>query len=820
LKEPDAALALRKLVEKHQRLGAQTLPLFVFHHILRRPLLNGAALRAALDYFRILINNLAAADTECLEATQFAQPLRQISTRLVDHALNSWPQALPAVLDMVLECISAIEKKSRPVTEAQLCGTTYFLNSLMGQISLASTHSRFKLNDYQQEALVKILRYLSEHRPAMHVSREGYRAVIRVQLAQRKTPQEQEWAELKALSWPPWKHDRTGMDEAIGPEHGISRAGETLNQMRRAGYAWKEWERIANVHAGWDTDWTPTIQTRSILGRDHHQYSTGERIWAARINATRTLQEAWACFLAWEDAKMTPAQSVYLAIFEKIFAEKRRQLGVGTATESEDIESAAWPLYPGDTPTVEPLPPSTHLYTYTRTSPPTIDGLYEQLREQGVQFYGETLAFLVTSADDVATGFKYIQHAAQHSPGLQSLRSKAGFAGLNDACETVLIATIKLLSRFAHVKVHKTLDEPESISPHKSSSDAISLFSDWQLARNTCIAQAMALLRARPLTNKHAWHSVSRNITRPEFFAALVHVIERPTGAKPFDRSAIRNSIWNETSTQHDVGAMIAYRLTRETLALAQQHHVQLDSLLFQDLCRATEKMALSSWSLVQNLGDQPSALRDHSWPGVQAECHRFLATTTSLAEELHASFLTLTCPAKTPENDIQTTAEESTTSLSPSSLLPRLVTVPNPAALHAYIRALGALGAHDHLLHLTRWMATYRAELQERQNLDRSGARMMRRAIIAIRVFLERSFLPALKLSSSSIPSSSAAKSRGEGLLRKMREPAPELVLTAVQGIMDDEDNSRAWAGGWPTREEVWGYCAKMHAAALPRNK
>jgi hypothetical protein len=148
-------------------------------------------------------------------------------------------------------------------------------------------------------------------------------------------------------------------------------------------------------------------------------------------------------------------------------------------------------------------------------------------------------------------------------------------------------------------------------------------------------------------------------------------------------------------------------------------------------------------------------------------------------------------------------------------------VTVPNPAALHAYIRALGALGAHDHLLLLTRWMATYRAELQERQNLDRSGARMMRRAIIAIRVFLERSFLSSMKLSSSSSsPSSSAAISRGEDLLRKMREPASEDVLSAVKGILNDEENSRAWRGGWPTREEVWVYCAKMHAAALPRKK
>ncbi|MDV2687690.1 hypothetical protein RYX56_25405, partial [Alkalihalophilus lindianensis] len=76
---------------------------------------------------------------------------------------------------------------------------------------------------YQEAAIIRILSAMAEHEPPVQIDREGYRAVIRLQLAMGKTDSEQQWAALKALSWPPWKEDRTRMDSEIGPEHGISR---------------------------------------------------------------------------------------------------------------------------------------------------------------------------------------------------------------------------------------------------------------------------------------------------------------------------------------------------------------------------------------------------------------------------------------------------------------------------------------------------------------------------------------------------------------------------------------------------------------------
>merc|ERR1712113_1023417 len=73
---------------------------------------------------------------------------------------------------------------------------------------------------------------------------------------------------------------------------------------------------------------------------------------------------------------------------------------------------------------------------------------------------------------------------------------------------------------------------------------------------------------------------------------------------------------------------------------------------------------------------------------------------------------------------------------------LPRLLTVPSAAILHAYIRSLGWRGDHQGLLLLVEWMVEHRSELAEQRARDRNGERLMRRAIIALRVFLERAWL------------------------------------------------------------------------------
>ena len=111
---------------------------------------------------------------------------------------------MPAIVQLMLDHLKRRESQ-RLYDREELSSVTYELNKIMGLVSYATAVQPFKDNPYQEAALVPILRYMAEHDPSLHIDRQGYRAVVRIQLAQKKTSNEQQWAELKALSWPPWK---------------------------------------------------------------------------------------------------------------------------------------------------------------------------------------------------------------------------------------------------------------------------------------------------------------------------------------------------------------------------------------------------------------------------------------------------------------------------------------------------------------------------------------------------------------------------------------------------------------------------------------
>jgi hypothetical protein len=163
--------------------------------------------------------------------------------------------------------------------------------------------------------------------------------------------------------------------------------------------------------------------------------------------------------------------------------------------------------------------------------------------------------------------------------------------------------------------------------------------------------------------------------------------------------------------------------------------------------------------------------------------------------------------------------------SASPSPLLPRLTCPPNPATLHAYIRALGHLAAHDRLLELVQQMATHRGELLERQNLDRSGARMMRRAIVAVRVFLERSsgsFSAGVAYSGGGgkrlmRDAGAGACAAGSSMVQRLQAPADQGLVGRVKEVLDGVGMKEVW-GGWPTEEECRIYCKRTPALGKGR--
>jgi hypothetical protein len=70
---------------------------------------------------------------------------------------------------------------------------------------------------------------------------------------------------------------------------------------------------------------------------------------------------------------------------------------------------------------------------------------------------------------------------------------------------------------------------------------------------------------------------------------------------------------------------------------------------------------------------------------------------------------------------------------------LPSMLHTPSPATIHAFVRALGSIGDDDGLLHLLQWMSRSADLLKEAADEHSNGDKMTHRALVAIRVFLER---------------------------------------------------------------------------------
>jgi hypothetical protein len=125
---------------------------------------------------------------------------------------------------------------------------------------------------------------------------------------------------------------------------------------------------------------------------------------------------------------------------------------------------------------------------------------------------------------------------------------------------------------------------------------------------------------------------------------------------------------------------------------------------------------------------------------------------------------------------------------------LPSLLTVPSPVQLHAYIRVLGLLQDYEELLALIHWMAKFSPELDVVIDEARNGRKMLRRAIVAARVFLELSW-ERKEAEEDTGDDRTALERRADARIR-------EQVKTIVERV-------ESW-GGWPRDDEVAFYCER----------
>ena len=731
-----------------------------------------------------------------------------MAVRLLRHCRRLWPAACVTVATMLTRHINGITKNisapEKALPERTFSRLTFLYNRTLSLLSLPSSMNPFQSVLHQQRAQFAVLRRMSEFEPALAIDREGYRAVTRVQLAHKKTLREREWADMKAESWPPWKEDKLGMDVHKGPEYGISRAGESMRRSKEAGYAPQEWESAATILAGWDTDRSPTIQTRAqfqkpllprrimVSGSFVPPDKDGD-VWAARIRATRTLDEAWSCFLAYKDQKGTQSQAPHYAMFEKIYFDGQRPR---ESSNSENISDANGFLHilPGDGKEVLPNPEDPRISIYVRTPPPSMEEFLDRMIEDKIHPSGRFLAFLLTRAESFSAGTMCLM-ASSLRPRIKKVlldqdleKDPMTRAELESVPEYVFAAFIHFLSRFAPTCAGHS---PISVADFDISSMNTSPshhFAGGTGSPMHPLLHALRLMACRKPYYRPPWNSLLAALARP--------------------RTVVDNEFGFGGQNAQDI---LTWNATCDLLHSMRGASLDLDLQGFLLLCVALAKAIFASKSLIlasnkpllsplqkfaTNETSDIKAPENRTGLMLQAE-HVLSHGIRHVKKIFKRIVMSDTLKEDNAESNSDKLHEwlQDHEAAASGALLPRLVEVPAPAHLHVYIRVLGLCNDYIGILDLMQWMDHFAPELKVAADEAANGSRLTRRCIVAMRVFLERCWSDG----------TDSAESETEGY-EQDNQGAPDEIIDKVYDIIEGNEQ---W-GGWPTDKEVDFYCQR----------
>lgn len=402
------------LAKEARESGHGGLPKFVSLQLLRAD--------AISPYFlKEFITSILADLQKCLDAGEFAHwnwsARVCLVVRLLRHARRVAPECFVDIARIV-KYLFADYYVAHPQSlhDHGLVRLSHFCNRILSLVSLAPLQSPYNSYLFQQRAQLALVQMMSSFEPQIPITREGYRALIAVQLLHRKTSGERAWAATKSLSWPPWRRIKMGIEQDIEYPGKNSRVTNLLRKMQEAGYMFSDWEKSAAILAGWDLDKSPTIQTRAILKRQSRPWlllqqdedefisrqgsNAAAEVWTARIRATRTTREAWACFCSYERSTKTE-KAHYLPYFTML------QRLLNSVVHRDD--TFAWKYQAGDLKESFEDSQNPREVIYIDTEMPSADEFYEQMLRAGIRPGGALLASLLNHSTSVKMGFRYIQ---------------------------------------------------------------------------------------------------------------------------------------------------------------------------------------------------------------------------------------------------------------------------------------------------------------------------------------------------------------------------------------------------------------------------
>jgi hypothetical protein len=726
--------------------GEQIPPLFVLLLMLRRRIVSTFALSVIYRH----INERVKAEPLPWYA------IKLLSIRLLRHARKQWPESIPWIASLFTNQTGVfLENSLHTVSPQEMSDITCFSNTFLLLLSLPSNITPILSATSQEKAQVQVLQFMASRTPAITVTRSGFRAVSRTQLAHPKTTEEREWAELKGPSWPPWKDNRTAMDEDKSYEFGASRAAKIFHRMYEAGYRGQTWEAMSEVYAGWDTDFSPTIQTRTSLphvsSHSRHQEYLTILLWAGRVRTTRTRREAWACFLAYELSNAPASNVVYLAMFEKLHyptmerSSKHESLSAldDVLKRDEDPDDLEAELLPGDMKEVLTDPTSPLHYVYLSEPVPTVQELFHRMYKRDVRPSNRLLAFLLDIAPTFETCVSLLEAAADDFDGGvgRLLYGQWSDDNTDNTIPNYLIAAfIKALCRFGRFGpfVRTLKHEPLFISSERHTRELRTSNSYYMMEYAHAI-----LYRHRPLY-------------RPAWTTYMNKVARSATGVTTHHNGT------HMVQSRHTTSYIIIWDLVE----CMEKIDLDVDDSIFQIVCRTTLSAARS---VTRNtvLKGESDLVSSTASPRLRSLFHRLVGA------------------------NLDTTLPRATVDHSELNIVPPHV--PGTSVLHAYVLALTALRDYEGLYSFSTWLTKHHVEVSARAKAHHSGNKWLHRTLVALRAavtgFLEE---------------------EGNAQYDKASDEIVELIREQIDSVEE-------W-GGWPGQRDVDLYLKKVLWTVMPR--
>ncbi|KAF2150871.1 hypothetical protein K461DRAFT_314792 [Myriangium duriaei CBS 260.36] len=773
--------------------AGRPIPLFILHELTARDRLEQSVLGAILEYLSVLSSKEQCFDldpsrsvfakdetnTSSLPTTsERLVTILELFSNLIYHVRHSWPALRKSVAKIFVNSLDKVcsDMLKQPNTDQDQIRAAlgFCVNSFLHVLARASVREPFKDLELQESSQATILRFMANGRVPLELDRTGYRAIALIQLMQPKSPEERRWAKLKNLSWPPWKEDKTGMDAMIGPEHGISRAGKTLDQMCAAGYPDRAWERVARIYAGWDTDLSPTIQYRVLHDRFDEKDEI-HHIWVARIRTTRTIREAWAGFLAYQDSVEKLHQMVCTTMLEKILREitrrKQEARDLDRRNSSSDNESdRPQDILPGDSLELSPPPPSAHLETYTRTEPPTLAEFLGFMSEQRVGMSDVALGFLLNLAHDFHSGKCLIEYR-------QDLASAFDTRWL-----WTNIAEKKLDRQLLRCLMTFFLRHPFQCNSIMTCNQGNVMVEGWKI-HNQAIGLAIRLLRLRPGDQTHSL-LLAVSLARAKPLTPIYH-------SKPSRESGLvtlPDTLVADRNYKHikvNVDRLIAFKIIEEIESIRRAQHLSLTPQGLVENLHTAVAAGTSARSLLKHLSINPVH------PSSFESLHTLASTTLTKLLSVRQNFFTSLAPASSSSsptpNSSSAAASSDTHELRPLRLVPPMYALLNAA--WTFIAADDFPG----LLQLTQFMADHWPAVSKRIASERQGRRIFRYIMHSLRagpMFGHRVVIP-----------NDALDVRKETKERKSVAPGIEREIRRIVLGMK-EKGCTEWE--WPSVDEV----------------